>query len=126
MNKKTETQAAQTVPTAKNGVPDGNQRSVSVGERTSIGVSELSLQAEAKDTKIARTSVYCGPSVRGVARQYTVYAGALPAALEAFLQEHPAARGLLVGVERFAQVRSNLGRSGTAEAILYQKVKLEL
>lgn len=126
MSKKTETQAAQTASAVKNGVPDGDQRSVSVGERTNIGVSELSLQAEAKDTKIARTSVYCGPSVRGVARQYTVYAGTIPEALTEFIRLHPAAKGLLVSVERFAQVRSNLGRSGTAEAILYQKIKSEL
>jgi hypothetical protein len=65
--------------------------------------------------------VYCGPSVRGVARQYTI-----PAALADFIQAHPAAKGLLVSVGRFAQVRSNLGRSGTAEAILFQKIKSEL
>ena len=70
--------------------------------------------------------VYCGPSVRGVARQYTVYAGTIPAALADFIQAHPAAKGLLVSVGRFAQVRSNLGRSGTAEAILFQKIKSEL
>ena len=46
--------------------------------------------------------------------------------LEAFLQAHPAAKGLVVNVERFAQVRSNLSRSGTAEAILFQKIKSEL
>ena len=40
--------------------------------------------------------------------------------------DKPAAKGLLVSVGRFAQVRSNLGRSGTAEAILFQKIKSEL
>ena len=48
------------------------------------------------------------------------------AALADFIQAHPAAKGLLVSVGRFAQVRSNLGRSGTAEAILFQKIKSEL
>ena len=70
--------------------------------------------------------VYCGPSVRGVSRQYTVYAGEIPEALAEFIKAHPAAKGLLVSTERFAQVRSNLGKSGTAEAILYQKIKSEL
>lgn len=78
--------------------------------------------AEKKEEPI----VYCGPSVRGVARQYTVYAGNIPGELEAFMKAHPAAKGLLVRVSRFAQVRSNLGKSGTAEAILYQKIKSEL
>lgn len=82
--------------------------------------------APAKQDAKTEPVVYCGPSVRGVARQYTVYARGIPAVLEAFIQAHPAARGLVVRVERFAQVRSNLSRSGTAEAILFQKIKSEL
>ena len=59
-------------------------------------MSEAAAAAEVKTAvpmeREAKTGpvVYCGPSVRGVARQYTV------------------------------------GRSGTAEAILFQKIKSEL
>ena len=94
-------------------------------------MSEAAAAAEVKTAvpmeREAKTGpvVYCGPSVRG-ARQYTVDAGTIPAALADFIQAHPAAKGLLVSVGRFAQVRSNLGRSGTAEAILFQKIKSEL
>lgn len=86
------------------------------------------MAAPVSEAAAAKTGpvVYCGPSVRGVARQYTVYAGDIPAALTDFIQAHPAARGLLVSVGRFAQVRSSLSRSGTAEAILFQKIKSEL
>ena len=64
--------------------------------------------------------VYCGPSVRGMARQYTVYAsGNTPAALDEFVK-------LLVPVERFAQTRKALETAGTAESILYNKIKNEL
>lgn len=70
--------------------------------------------------------VYCGPSVRGVARQYTVYAASIPAALEEFVKNHPAAKSLLVPVERFAETRKRLETAGTAEAILYNKIKSEL
>ena len=67
--------------------------------------------------------VYCGPSVRGVARQYTVYAsGNTPAALDEFVKQHPAAKNLLVPVERFAQTRKALETAGTAESILYNKI----
>ena len=86
------------------------------------GKTAVPMEREAKTGPV----VYCGPSVRGVARQYTVYAGTIPAALADFIQAHPAAKGLLVSVGRFAQVRSTLGRSGTAEAILFQKIKSEL
>ena len=70
--------------------------------------------------------VYCGPSVRNVARQYTVYAGDIPNALREFIRAHPAAGGLLVPVERFAETRRSLETKGTAEAVLYSKVKSEL
>ena len=83
-------------------------------------------ETEAK-TEHKTPCVYCGPSVRGVARQYTVYAsGNTPAALDEFVKQHPAAKNLLVPVERFAQTRKALETAGTAESILYNKIKNEL
>ena len=72
--------------------------------------------------KLPNPCVYCGPSVRNVARQYTVYNGGIPDVLKKFIMEHPAAKGLLVSVERFAQVRIKLETKGTAESILFNKV----
>ncbi len=76
--------------------------------------------------KLPDPCVYCGPSVRGVARQYTVYNGGIPDVVKRFVMEHPAAKGLLVSVERFAQVRIKLETRGTAESILFNKVRAEL
>lgn len=70
--------------------------------------------------------VYCGPSVRGVAHQFTVYPGELPEALRAFLNEHLAAAGLVVAIDLFAEVRRRVEIPGTAENILYNKIKSEL
>ena len=71
--------------------------------------------------------VYCGPSVQGVAKQYTVYTGGnVPGPLRDFVQQHPAARGLVVAIGRFAKMRQRLETPGTAEAMLFQKVKSEL
>ena len=64
--------------------------------------------------------------MRNVARQYTVYAGDIPDALREFIRKHPAAGGLLVPVEKFAETRRKLEAKGTAEAVLYNKVKSEL
>ena len=72
------------------------------------------------------TQVYCGPTVRGVAKQYTVFHGGIPEALEAFIAIHPEAGELVVDVERFAETRKRLETAGTAEAILYGKIKSEL
>lgn len=69
--------------------------------------------------------VYCGPTVRGVARQYTVYSGSIPEELASFIDNHPAARALVVPVEHFAQLRLKLEEQESAEAILYRKIKAE-
>jgi len=82
--------------------------------------------AEPEPGKETGTRVYCGPSVRNVARQYTVYAGEIPDALREFIRKHPAAGGLLVPVEKFAETRRKLEAKGTAEAVLYNKVKSEM
>ncbi len=75
---------------------------------------------------IPNPCVYCGPSVRGVARQYTTYQGGIPAELKEFIKVHPAARGLIIPTAKFASVRKRLETHGTAEAIIYKRVKDEL
>ena len=71
--------------------------------------------------------VYCGPSVKNVARQYTTYqGGGIPDALREFIKAHPAARGLITSTGKFAAMRKRLETPGTAEAILYKTVKSEL
>ncbi len=75
---------------------------------------------------IPNPCVYCGPSVRGVARQYTTYMGGIPEPLKEFIREHPTVRGLIVSTAQFASVRKRLETPGTAEAIVYKKVKSEL
>lgn len=73
--------------------------------------------------KKAGPLVYCGPTVKGVAKQFTVYTNGLPAALEKYMKEHPAAKALTVTMDRFAAVRANLRKAGTAEAILFEKLR---
>ena len=71
--------------------------------------------------------VYCGPSVKGVAKQYTVYTGGnVPGPMRDFVNHHPAARGLVDAIGRFAKMPQRLETPGTAEAMLFQKVKSDL
>lgn len=81
--------------------------------------------AKAASAKMA-PCVYCGPSVRGVVKQYTVFAGGIPEPLQAFIDSHPEAKALLVAVDRFAETRKKMETAGTAESILYHKIKSEL
>ena len=77
-------------------------------------------------TKAIGTVVYCGPSVKGVAKQYTVFHGGIPRALAEFADRHKAANAMIVPIEKFAEMRNRLETAGTAEARLYQKIKSEL
>ena len=76
--------------------------------------------------KLPNPCVYCGPSVKGVARQYTTYQGGIPDALRKFIQEHPGALGLIVSTGIFPDMRRRLEKHGTKEAELYKAVKAEL
>ena len=70
--------------------------------------------------------VYCGPSVRGVARQYTVFRNGLTDTVKEFCAKHPIAKALIVPADQFAEMRIKLETKGTAETLIYNKLKSEL
>ena len=71
---------------------------------TAIPAAETAAETAATEReKTSVTQVYCGPTVRGVAKQYTVFRGGIPEALEVFIAIHPEAGALVVDVERAAQ-----------------------
>ena len=72
---------------------------------------------------MAEKKVYCGPTIRGVARQYTVFEGGIPAKLEELAEGNAAIRSLIVPMDKFAATRMKVEKAGTAENILYNKVK---
>ena len=61
-------------------------------ERSRCGGGSQDCRSYGREAKTGPV-VYCGPSVRGVARQYTVYAGTIPAALADFIQAPQRPRG---------------------------------
>ncbi len=57
----------------------------------------------------SETLVYCGPSIPGLAKQFTVYAGGqVPAELQRRVQELPALEGLLIPLSQLPSVRAQL------------------
>lgn len=54
------------------------------------------MSARRKTERNAGTVVYCGPSIPGVAKQYTIYTGGIPAQLAEKIREVPAMGGLVV------------------------------
>lgn len=54
------------------------------------------------------TVVYCGPSVPGIAKQFTFYTNGLPASLAAAIREYPPMEGLLVPLDRLPEAMKAL------------------
>ena len=81
--------------------------------------------AENKKCSWPSPCVWCGPSVKGVAAQYTVFTE-MPEALAALVERLPAARGLVAALDKFPQVRRKLEESGTKESAWYNEVKHSL
>lgn len=55
--------------------------------------------AKPKKAEQATTVVYCGPSIPGVAKQYTAYTNGIPTALAEAIVKQPAMEGLVVPLE---------------------------
>ena len=82
--------------------------------------------------KIFKGKTYCGPSVRGVARQYTSFSGELPESMKRFIEQHPMAESLIVPYDKVAETRARMeqpevqGQPKTAERVIYEQLKAEL
>ena len=81
---------------------------------------------ERQTQKKPEVLVYCGPSVRGVAKQFTVYDERVPAEGGRFLAKHPAAQTLCVPLEDFAATRAGLNTKGSVQDTLYKTILKEL
>jgi hypothetical protein len=105
----------------------GGEAAASTAEGTGEEKREDTEQAkQTEEFPVPNPCVYCGPSVRGVARQFTTYQGGLPEEMKEFLRQHPAAKRLIVSTGKFSSTRERMEKAGTAEHLLYQKLKAEL
>ena len=109
------------------------KKSNKVAGETAMEIKETEVtEAAAEDTTAAEAAaepeaqVYCGPSVRGVARQYTVYSGGLPEAVKGFIDKHPIASQLIVPVSKFPEMRTELETKGSRAMLIYNKLRSEL
>ena len=71
-------------------------------------------------------TVYVGPSVRNLIRQYTFFADGIPDYMNDFLSEHPIAWSMFVPYEKFVETRTKLETPGSREYLLYNKLKKEM
>lgn len=85
------------------------------------------LQAASICGSLPDPCVYCGPSIKGVARQYAIYQGGeIPEPLAEIIRGYPDARKLLVSTEAFPDMRKQLDTPETPEAGLYKAFRRAL
>lgn len=67
--------------------------------------------------------VYCGPTVPGVAVQYTVYTNGTPAALAEAIKGKPVLGGLVVSLDQLPEVRRQFHAGAGRYYTLYRKAQ---
>ena len=85
-------------------------------EKKTTAAQEAQTPAEA-----VGTVAYCGPTVKGIAPQYTVFVDGLPEKLKEKVEQVPLLNALIVPLDKLAETRVKIDQEGTRENILYNK-----
>lgn len=85
-------------------------------EKKTTAAKEAQTPAEA-----VGTVAYCGPTVKGIAPQYTVFVDGLPEKLKEKVEQVPLLNALIVPLDKLAETRAKIDQEGTRENILYNK-----
>ena len=73
-----------------------------------------------KDNEIVKT-VYCGPTIRNVAKQYAVFINGIPEELKNIMDGYPYLKNLMVSVDDFSTIRAAVETNGTPENVIFNK-----
>lgn len=76
-----------------------------------------------KTTQATGPVVYCGPTIPGVAVQYTTYTNGTPAALAEAIKEKPVLGGLVVPLDKLPEVRRQFHDGAGRYYTLYRKAQ---
>ena len=76
-----------------------------------------------KTTPATGPVVYCGPTIPGVAVQYTTYTNGTPAALAEAIKEKPVLGGLVVPLDKLPEVRRQFHAGAGRYYTLYRKAQ---
>lgn len=78
-------------------------------------------QTEQAATQVQAPVAYCGPTIKGIAPQYTVFVDGLPDKLKEKVEQVPFLKALIVPLDKLAEMRVKIEQDGTRENILYKK-----
>lgn len=71
----------------------------------------------------AGSSVYCGPTIPGVAKQFTVYTGGIPVQLKKAIEKNPVLGSLVVALGNLPEVMGQLRQGAGTYFVLYRKAQ---
>ena len=77
-------------------------------------------QTEQAAAQVQAPVAYCGPTIKGIAPQYTVFVDGLPDKLKEKVEQVPLLKAL-VPLDKLAEMRVKLEQDGTRENILCNK-----
>lgn len=78
-------------------------------------------QTEQAAAQVQAPVAYCGPTIKGIAPQYTVFVDGLPDKLKEKVEQVPLLKALIVPLDKLAEMRVKIEQEGTRENILYKK-----
>ena len=76
-----------------------------------------------KAAEAAGTVVYCGPPIKGVARQFTAYNNGIPEGLKAATEKNKVLGALIVPLEELPEAMRQLRQKSGRIYTLYQAVQ---
>lgn len=95
-------------------------------KKTETAKAEAVQAAETTVTQTPEAVAWCGPTVRGVARQFTIFNGGTPKAVQDFCKKYPIAAGLVVPREQFATARKHISEGTGRESVLLRSLKKQM
>lgn len=83
----------------------------------------MTAKKQTKPAAEAGTLVYCGPTIPGVAKQFTSYRGGIPEALTAAQKQTPVLGGLTVPLDKLPEAMRQLREKTGPIYALYRKTQ---
>ena len=83
----------------------------------------MTAKKQAKSAAEEGTRAYCGPTIPGVAKQFTFYRGGVPEALAEAQKQHPVLGGLIVPLEQLPEAMEQLRKKTGPIYALYLKAQ---
>lgn len=69
------------------------------------------------------TVVYCGPTLRGIAKQYTPFTDGLPESLRQQCEKIPLLHELIVPIDQLSATKSAINTFGSKARMVYDRCK---